>query len=79
MDLLDDDSSEINNAQYAAEIPSRDSPTSANKDDRKAELERRREERRQVKRAKKPPYIFILLTIIKFSVWLNYERKRRVE
>ncbi|KAI8059837.1 hypothetical protein BDF21DRAFT_370083 [Thamnidium elegans] len=45
LDLLDDDSSEINNAQYAAEIPSRDSP--ANKDDRKAELERRREERRQ--------------------------------
>lgn len=50
LDLLDDSIPDV--AQYASEKHSSASPTSvpphANKDDRKAELERRREERRQV-------------------------------
>lgn len=54
LDLLDDSSSETYVAQYASEKFNGASPPSippqANKDDRKAELERRREERRQVKK-----------------------------
>lgn len=50
--LVDDSSSESHVAQHAAEAHNNTSPalipTQVNKDDRKAELERRREERRQV-------------------------------